>query len=221
MLIPAILDDCNGRPTHQKIISNKKNTLIIAARPSSNTRLTAIWSQLECFTASVDRIVLAVPDKEWSHKIMMNFTKIVESNLPSMLYKKISVRYYKNNRYDSGLWCDSLQEEQAQGVATKVASTVCSVLQSNNTIAIDIPDDDNSNYLLINDSLMAIRQYNGFFNALNMENDVSFVSLNYWLEPYWLESAARAFSLQLRGYEFIVTKSANILAKQLGRNVLP
>lgn len=47
--------------------------MIIAAYPDADIRLTAIWSQLECFTSNVDKIVLSVPDLDWSHDTMKDF----------------------------------------------------------------------------------------------------------------------------------------------------
>ena len=174
---PCSTDEPKMAASSKEIISSskRKNTMIISTRPASYLRLQAIWSQLECFTSNVDRIILSVPDEEWCHRTMNNFTSQVKSNLGSSIHDKITVQYYKNDRYDSGLWCDALEEENA-GVF-----------------------DDTHNYFLINDSILAIRQYTGLLDAL-FEDGVSFVSLNYWLQvqegeqPYWLESAARAFT---------------------------
>ena len=159
---------------------NFTNTMIVATYPSSDLRLTAIWSQLVCFTASVDRIVLSAPDEEWSREAMANFTHQMKEKLPPKIYEKISLQFYTNDRYDAGLWCDALAlEEESVGAIAK----------------------ENTNYLLINDSLMAIRQFDGLLNSLSERDDVSLVSLNYWNgttndggNDYWLESVARAFS---------------------------
>ena len=177
---------------------NYKNTMIIATYPSSGLRLTAIWSQLACFTESVDRIILSAPDEEWSHRALTSFVHRMKHALPPAILRKINLRFFTNDRYDAGLWCDALQEENIDAFSKS----------------------ENTNYLLINDSIMAIRQYDGLFNFLVSEKDLSLVSLNYWLnntegeDSYWLESAARAFSS--RGIQIYREKVCQNLNETIG-----
>ncbi len=162
-----------------------KSTMIIAAYPSTELRLKAIWSQIECVAMGVDRIILSAPDWEWSHSAMGNFTSRIKLHLPYHIYSKITVQFYANDRYDAGLWCDALQDEMGEGSSSSVF------------------DKGQTNYLLINDSIMAIRPYSGLLDRITSLNGskILFVSLSYWKtdrveEPIWLESAARAFSPQ-------------------------
>ena len=155
--------------------------MIIAAYPSTEMRLNAIWSHFECLSMGIDMIVVSVPD--WSRGAMGNFSVHMKSRLSQELYSKITFRFYANDRYDAGLWCDALRDEMGEG---------------NTTSAID---EGTTNYLLINDSLMAIRPFTGLLDNITSRNgtEISFVSLSYWPtdrkeDPIWLESAARAFS---------------------------
>jgi hypothetical protein len=170
--LPITMYTVNNNPW--SVTPSRKNTMIIAASPTSDIRLQAIWSQLECLTASIDRIVLAVPDDEFSHNLMPKFIAEVNSSPSLSLHGELTVQYYKNDRYDAGLWCDALQEENA-----------------------GISDGDATNYILINDSLLAIRPFDDLLGIL-FEKELSMVSLNFWnateTEDYWVESAARAFT---------------------------
>ena len=161
----------------------KQNVMIIATYPKSEVRLLAIWSQLECFTSGYDKIIISAPNEDWSRNALQNFTFQVMIHLPE-IHKILEVQYYKNDRYDAGLWCDSLHS-----------------LQTNNNMLSWSFD----NYFLINDSLLALRKFNDFLTVLENRN-TSLVSLNWWEQnstiwtgwqqnkTYWVESGARAFS---------------------------
>ena len=106
--------------------------------------------------------------------------------------------------------------------------------ERNTTIISAIDDDDEAatktttNYLLINDSLMAIRPYTGLLDNITHhhpprnQNDtkISFVSLSYWPtnrveDPIWLESPARAFNP--RGIQIFHDKICKTLNDTIGR----
>lgn len=111
------------------------------------------------------------------------FTSRIKLYLPHHIYSKITIQFYANDRYDVGLWCDALQHEMGEGSST----------------TRDF-DQGETKYLLINDSIMAIRPYSGLLDRISfLGSEILFVSLNYWKtdrveDPFWLESAARAFS---------------------------
>lgn len=163
----------------------KKNIMIIATYPKPEVRLLAIWSQLECFSLGYAKIIISAPNEDWSRYALQNFTFQVMIYLPD-IYKILEVQYYKNDRYDAGLWCDSLQS-----------------IQTNNMPSSSWPF---GNYFLINDSLLAIRNFNDFSTILNENKSISLVSLNWWEsnstkwvgwqqnKTYWVESGARSFS---------------------------
>ena len=89
-LVSNINTPCSTDEPKMVASSKRKNTMIISTRPASYLRLQAIWSQLECFTSNVDRIILSVPDEEWCHRTMNNFTSQVKSNLGSSIHDKIT-----------------------------------------------------------------------------------------------------------------------------------
>mmetsp|Transcript_26624 Transcript_26624/g.48236 ORF Transcript_26624/g.48236 Transcript_26624/m.48236 type:complete len:432 (-) Transcript_26624:494-1789(-) len=88
--------------------------MIIATVPYNLVHAKALWSHLECLTGGIDRVLIAAPDAIWSKVIVESikneFVRARASNssqfdrLPS-----IEVGYYRNNRYDAGLWCDGLR----------------------------------------------------------------------------------------------------------------
>jgi len=156
-----------------KSSEKKRNIMIIAAYPKTEVRLLAIWSQLECFAVEYDNIIISAPDEDWSRDALQNFTFQVMVHLPDV-YKMLDVQYYVNDRYDAGLWCDSLSSLQ------------------NNTQYRSF-----HNFFLINDSLLALRKSNDFLKTLKDQN-ASLISLNEWEDSdeygYWVESAVRLFS---------------------------
>lgn len=163
------------RPT-QKYFLNTKNShekihvLIIATFFDSNLKNIAIWSQLECLGKNFEKIIIAAP---FEHK--RNVTDLltnVKRELPS-IFSRIKTSFHKNDRYDAGLWCDSL-DENANTTFTKNQEQV---------------------YLLINDSLLIIKKMNYIPSILeNTRKDL--ISLNYWDvdDNYWVESPFRLFS---------------------------
>ena len=190
--------------------------MIIATYPSTEVRLNAIYSHLNCLSAGIDRIIVSAPD--WSYDVMNNFSMHIQSRLSHEIYKKITFQFYINDRYDAGLWCDALDDEMGRRNTT--TSTI---------------DDDNearqlqTNYLLINDSLMTIRPFTGLLDNITHhhpspwnqnDTEISFVSLSYWPtnrveDPIWLESPARAFNP--RGIQIFHEQICKTLNDTIGR----
>ena len=173
--------------------------MIIAAYPSSAVRLEATWSQLECFAPHFDRVVISAPVE--SRSIIERLLAAVDERLPSV-GQKATARYYVNDRYDAGLWCDALLKEgylRPNGGHNQLSWARLVRQYVGGTSAYD-------RFLLINDSMMAVEHTNMFLEALAAKN-ASLVSLNYWgdkaagyrnvtdRKKYWLESPLRAFDL--------------------------
>jgi hypothetical protein len=81
----------------------------------------------------------------------------------------ISSRFFVNNRYDVGLWCDAMD-----------------------TLPEGVYDD----VILLNDSLFALRQFSGVVDALWAQPNLRMTSLNYVTtdaQGMWLESVFRGF----------------------------
>ena len=103
-------------------------TMIIATYPSTEVRLNAIYSHLNCLSEGVDRIIVSAPD--WSHDVMSNFSMNIQSRLSHDIYKKITFQYYINDRYDAGLWCDALDDEM--GGRNTTTSTLIIMMRRDN-----------------------------------------------------------------------------------------
>lgn len=87
--------------------------LIIATVPYDVEHAMAVWTQLECLTDGIDKVIISAPDTPWCRDIV---NAMIEE------YKKLSGRgssndttsfqieasFHTNNRYDAGLWCDAL-----------------------------------------------------------------------------------------------------------------
>ena len=123
---------------------------------------------------------------------------------------RLDAEFYVNDRYDAGLWCDVLIKGNA---LNKVAA-------KNGQKGTYVGGHSQYNrFLLINDSMMALKKSNEFLEAL-IEKNASLISLSYWGDKqqqqqqqdaagknstnkyhhvernYWLESPLRAFSLE-------------------------
>jgi len=179
--------------------------MVIAVYPNSPFKYDVIWSQLECFAGAFDRIIISAP-REFTEKVTQ-FVKEVKHALPE-LDSRLDAEFYVNNRYDFGLWCDALIKGNAlKKVAAKNGKEVTYVGGHSQY----------NRFLLINDSMMAVKKSNEFLEAL-IEKNASLISLSYWGDKeqqmqhnaennstnnyhhattnYWLESPLRAFSLE-------------------------
>ena len=183
--------------------TSSKNIMIIAAYPKSFKRLAALWSIIECYSSGIDTIVISAPD--WSHDIMNLFMEGIresqsKNNKDTNNHKNITVKYYVNNRYDVGLWCDALQVQvEPSPPQQQVEHEPESEDEAEDVFYFD---DSYDNFILINDSFLLLEQpklneVNELLHALQSNPNMEVVSLNYSLRPkYWLESVARGFSVQ-------------------------
>jgi len=128
------------------------------------------------------------------------FVQEVNNAMPEF-DSRLHAEFYVNDRYVAGLWCDAL----IKGNALKKVT--------GNNVQADKYVGGHSQctrFLLINDSMMAVKKSNELLEALS-EKNASLISLSYWgdkqqqqqnasgmnsTNEYWLESPLRAFSLE-------------------------
>jgi hypothetical protein len=142
--------------------------MVLAVAPLDKRHVTALWSELDCFAQKVDHVLLAAP--LWSEPIIERFLTEVKKTIPHFVNRSVSVdaKYFINDRYDVGLWCDGLT-----------------------TIPLNEYDD----VVLLNDSLFALREFNGVLETLQQKK-LQMTSLSYSAtDPngVWLESVFRGF----------------------------
>ena len=162
---------------------SKKSIMIIATKPYSKLKFYSIWSQLECFTENVDKIIISNAKDTFEDELSA-FVEEVKQAMPQ-IGSKIEVQNHWNDRYDAGLWCDALTEGNSTHKSTTLRSRISEYDQ----------------FFLINDSVMAVEPFNEVLDALGRKN-ADLVSLNYWGDKkdgvvngtYWVESPVRAFS---------------------------
>ncbi|KAL3764920.1 hypothetical protein ACHAWU_003780 [Discostella pseudostelligera] len=163
--------------------------LIIATVPYSANHVMALWTQLECVTDGIDRVLISAPDTLWSKEIIAHVIKRF-TQLSNTTAFTLEAVFHVNNRYDAGLWCDGLDHINARNTSTGVPRAV----------------------FLINDSATALRRYDALTNRiinathiehLNMTNEkgsVKLISLNGDLinpgnyKTYWVESVYRGLT---------------------------
>jgi len=155
--------------------ATRKAVYIIAVVPDSKERLQALWSQLECFydEKKFQGIVVAAPNWAKEENILAPFLQKAMDNIPHLKGVDLAINYHNNDRYDVGLWCDSLNGEHENG----------SLLENYN------------DFVIANDSIMAVRGH--FTKVLDVlrEKNLTLTSLNFSeLDGYWVESAMRGFT---------------------------
>ena len=186
-----------GIPIHNKNSNNNKNNnavMVLATVPLDERHLVSLWTELECFTGSVSHVVLS--SAYWAKPILETVVREAQTQIPHFRSSRVAIeaRYFDNERYDVGLWCDGLQgfTQQTQG---QVQGQAQGMMQS----GFD-------KFLLLNDSVFALRTFNGILQDLessnpNSTNNTSVVvamnSLNYIQDDqgdYWYESVFRGFN---------------------------
>jgi hypothetical protein len=123
-----------------------ETVLIIATVPYSANHVMALWTQLECVTDGIDRVLISAPDASWSKEIIAHVIKRF-TQLSNSTAFRLEAAFNLNNRYDVGLWCDGIDYIKAQN--TWVTST-------------DVP----RAVFLINDSAAALRRYDELTNRV-------------------------------------------------------
>ena len=154
-------------------INNKNNdgintVIILATMPTDERHLISLRTELECFVGSASHVVLS--SAYWKDPIINLLIHQARRNIPQFASSEVQIeaRFFDNERYDAGLWCDGIQG-----------------LQSHFT-----------NFILLNDSIFALRQFNGIIDDLQSHNrDMN--SLNFNVnqhKQYWFESVFRGFN---------------------------
>ena len=144
--------------------------LVIAAAPINERRIVALWTELECFVVgSTNHVVLSTP--HWARPIMHRLLQEVRRSIPHFASGDVQIeaRFFENQRYDAGLWCDGLQ-----GLDSKY-----------------------KHFLLLNDSIFALRRFTGILDTLRSTNhDVVSLIYNKFREEekIWIESVFRGFN---------------------------
>ncbi|KAG7357672.1 hypothetical protein IV203_002360 [Nitzschia inconspicua] len=149
-----------------------KNILIIAAVPRSERHSVALWSELECIGVFYDEIIVSSP--KWSRSLMDEIVRQARERLKM----NVQARYFVNDRYDVGLWCDAVQQE-----------------------VLDAADgmDSIKTVTLLNDSVYAFRTFSGILDALSHRPfDLDMVGVNFYnfSHSQWLESVMRGFPVR-------------------------
>lgn len=167
----------NGRSYSTESVSNStgKAVQILSTVPWDDRHVVALWTELECFTKDVDKVVVSAP--EWSQDIIDSVVREARARIPHLSHAmgktSIETKFFVNDRYDVGLWCDALRSILKRG---------------------DRYDD----FVLLNDSVFALNEFGGVLGALRASrNNVSMTSLSYsgtGKDGMWLESVFRAFS---------------------------
>lgn len=217
--VPPRLGPRRHQQLGQRIQNHRKRhirrLMILAAAPRDVRHLYTLWTELECFTVTTAQsaaaeatdgevtldILLAVPD--WSKGIIEPFLDVVRSTIPHFGPSgrtKIMVRYFINDRYDVGLWCDgieSMEDHDDDHRHHKMNNR-----DSSNKITGFSSISDYDQYALLNDSVFALKPFTGIFDVLT-ERNVSLSSTSYSLtgkkffgygmEHYWVESIFRGF----------------------------
>lgn len=158
--------------------STGKAVQILASVPWDKRHVISLWTELECFTKDVNTIVISAP--EWASDIIGTVVNEARTRIPHLSNATtgtttIEAQFFVNDRYDAGLWCDALH----------------SVLKR---------DDDQYDYfVLLNDSIFALREFRGVLTALrsSRNKNLSMTSLNAGVDAegqVWLESVFRSFS---------------------------
>ena len=149
----------NNNNNNNKDTTKNDAVMIIAAIPLSERHIVALWSELECFvtttedsnsvtttgdgkTTNVNHVIIS--STYWAKPIIEHVLKEVRLRIPLFISKQVTIeaQYYVNNRYDVGLFCDALQ-----GLVRKY--------------------DD---FVLLNDSIFALRKFNGILEELHNHN---------------------------------------------------
>mmetsp|Transcript_29724 Transcript_29724/g.43253 ORF Transcript_29724/g.43253 Transcript_29724/m.43253 type:complete len:372 (-) Transcript_29724:148-1263(-) len=180
-------------PLSSSFPNKKKSVLVIAISPNSHLKYAATWSILQCFASEFDKIIIASPKPYKLSPEFQIFIQKVHDRMPE-IGSSLEVHYFKNLRYDFGLWCDALTNDLDNGVT--------SILQKKSNESSYIGGrSEYDQFMLINDSMMAVKKSNEFLDALEKRN-ADLISLSYWgnnvdrNDGFWVESPLRVFSLR-------------------------
>jgi hypothetical protein len=200
-------NDNDNDNNEQQQSSNARNAvMVLASVPLDKRHVTALWSELDCFTRhkNLKKVLISAPI--WSKSIILRIVDEVKLKIPQFMvnntnnnttFIEIEANFFRNDHYDVGLWCDGLQ-----------SLGINSIKNNNNN------NNNNNNYddvILLNDSLFALRPFTSILDALRDNNDsnnnnnnnsakqqnnIHMTSLSYSLtdpDGIWLESVFRGF----------------------------
>jgi len=164
---------------HETKPTERKRLLIIAAVPRDWTHILTLWTELECFTDPVDHVLISAPT--WGKAYVEHVMKLAMKYIPHFVNGQVTmeVKYFLNNRYDVGLWCDAYK-------------------------SLETPQSYDE-YGLINDSVFALRKFSAIFDNLEHQKlqmtslAYSFTykwNVDYGPEEFWVESVFRGFDKQ-------------------------
>jgi len=144
--------------------------MVIATVPRDEKHAVALWTELECLSGGLDLVILSSPD--WSR----NLTEQIASQGRTRLGLNVDTRYYRNDRYDVGLWCDALHDIRGKFKGNRGSVEYESII-------------------LINDSIFAMRPFTGIQDRLAQSHGrLDLVGLSYSYTPeghFWLERYLR------------------------------
>jgi len=154
--------------SHQTTRENNHDVLVIASVPIEERHVVALWTELECFVGSASHVVITTT--YWARPIIDQLLVRVRNDIPRFSSGEVTIEvfFYDNERYDVGLWCDALQGLR----------------------------DRYQNFVLLNDSVFALREFDGVLHTLR-SNNLSMTSLTFNVDKEnrtWLESVFRAFN---------------------------
>lgn len=167
----------NGIASSSSPRNRRRRVLIIATVPKDARRVATLWTELECFTIDVHKVIVTAPIERQDK--VAKICNAAKTTIPHFAdgTVELEARYFVNDRYDVGLWCDAL--DQISG------------------------DDSYDEYGLLNDSVFALRQHSKVFDALQSRNlDLSSMSYSYSAkyfqeygpEHFWVESVYRGMN---------------------------
>ena len=184
------------KPEQDTSTGTRTAIMVMAAAPLDKRHVTALWSELDCFTRDRDLDKVLISSPFWSEPMISRIIREAKSKLPHFAgvdpKVRLEARFFENDRYDVGLWCDGWESLKKDA-------------DKNNATA---PSDD---VILLNDSLFALKPFTGILDALrgnyldphNSSSSSSknnppkrMTSLCYSLtdpQGIWLESVYRAF----------------------------
>lgn len=157
-----------------------RSIMVIATYPEDKKKYASVWSQLQCFSDEFDKIIISSPVQ--FKRSVNDFLDQVYVKMPGLRHKTVT-SFYVNDRYDLGLWCDSLLEGKYINIEGETTY---------------------DNFMLINDIVLAVENTNAFVSSLQ-KTQAEMISLNYWGEKnnnfgndpekkFWVESPLRVFS---------------------------
>jgi len=187
--LKRILHAKGGSQARSRAQSQSRAIMIIAVYPKSIDRIGAIWSQLECFSHDYEKIVIvSLGGESQMDESLLKLMNEISIEMPEIASKIETRVFAQNEKRDTGLWCDYLIKDDIlqKGLDGTYLGGSAGVFD---------------NFLLINDSVMAVENSNELLDTLHAKK-LSMVSLNFWNEntdekiPFWVESVARVFSLE-------------------------